>query len=304
MTGPGEAALIGLDWGTTSFRAYLLDRDGHVLERRAEPAGILQVRDNDFERVFMAEVGPWLDARTVPVIASGMITSRQGWVETPYLDCPAGPADLANALIQHDLRGLSIVFVPGLTTMDRAGVPDVIRGEETQIAGLAVGHDDLLVVLPGTHSKWIHVASGRIATFRTYMTGEVYGVMRDHSILGRLMDGYRHDPDAFASGVDAVRAAGEGLLHQLFGARTLALFDRLPGHAVGAYLSGLLIGAEVAQATRQSAPRVPVLVGGEARLAERYIEAIRQYGAAAEPAPDDLAARGHFTIAKQAGLIR
>ncbi|MDX1540043.1 MAG: 2-dehydro-3-deoxygalactonokinase [Geminicoccaceae bacterium] len=300
---PEAAALMGIDWGTTSFRAYLLDRQGDILERREAPAGILQVADRAFEDVLISEVGPWLERDRVPVIASGMITSRQGWVETPYLPCPAGAGNLADALVGYSAGDSEILFVPGLKVEDERGVPDVIRGEETQIAGLADSGGELDVVLPGTHSKWARVQDHRITTFRTFMTGELYGVLRTHSILGRLMEADDHDPEAFARGVDIAGEAGEGLLRKLFGVRTLGLFDRLPATATGAYLSGLLIGTEIAEAIGQRRFERPVLVAGERRLAARYLEVLARRGVAAEPAPDDLAGRGQWTIARHAGLV-
>jgi 2-dehydro-3-deoxygalactonokinase len=178
-------ALIGLDWGTTSFRAYRLDRSGDALEARSAPAGILRVPGGDFEGVFEREVGPWLSERpALPVIASGMITSRQGWVEVPYCPCPAGSAEIARALYRHETRaGRTIHFVPGLSIVGADGVPDVIRGEETQIVG-AIGDEAgaasgcRLLVLPGTHSKWALVEGSRLVWFATFMTGELFGVLK------------------------------------------------------------------------------------------------------------------------------
>lgn len=300
-----EPALIGIDWGTTSFRAYLIGRDGEVLDRRSAALGILQVADRDYERVLEQQVRAWhAAARGAPILASGMITSRQGWHETPYLTCPARAADLATALRRHETGLGRVHFVPGLRTEGADGVPDVIRGEETQIAGLAEGRaGDLRSVLPGTHSKWATVRDGRIAGFQTYMTGEVYGVLREHSILGRLMVGQEHDPAAFARGLDAAGPGGRGLLRRLFSARTLGLFDRLPGEAIGSYLSGLLIGTEIQEALEGGPPEEPLVVIGESALAGRYLEALRHLGVAAEAAPDDLAAAGHLAIARAAGLV-
>jgi len=299
------AALIGVDWGTTSFRAYLIDAHGRILDRRSAPAGILQVPDRDFARVLEQQVRAWhAAARGAPIIASGMITSRQGWQETPYLACPAGAGDLAAGLERRETGLGRIHFVPGLRTEDADGVPDVIRGEETQIAGLALDHGrDLRAVLPGTHSKWIEVRGGRIAGFQTYMTGEVYGVLREHSILGRLMTGDDHDPVAFTRGLDAAGPGGRGLLRRLFSARTLGLFDRLQGGAIGPYLSGLLIGTEIAEALAEGRSADPLLVVGESTLAGRYLDAFRHVGVPAEAAPGDPAAAGHLAIGRAAGLI-
>jgi 2-dehydro-3-deoxygalactonokinase len=301
-------ALLGLDWGTTSLRAYRLGADGAILERREAPAGILQVADGAFEAAFRRAVGDWVDAAPdVPVLAAGMITSRQGWVELPYLACPAGVAELARALRPHELAGgRQIWFVPGLSLVGGDGVPDVIRGEETQVAGALDGAPDpALLVLPGTHSKWVLVAAGQVTWFRTFMTGEVFAVLKAHSILGRLMTGDGHDPDAFRRGVAYAGSAGAGLLGRLFSARTLGLFDQLPASGIGSYLSGLLIGTEIEEALHGSPHTAmdSVAVVGSSVLAARYVEALEQRGLRAARAPDDVAARGMFEIARAAGLV-
>src|SRR5438270_13782657 len=181
--------LIGLDWGTTSCRAYLIGAAGAVLDRQPDGPGILKIEDGHF--------GPWLDSMIggwiathgpAPVILSGMIGSRQGWKEAPYARCPAGTNDIVKTLAEIEWSELSIALVPGLST-ENDGMPDVMRGEETQIFGaLALsGESDGLFLLPGTHSKWAHVQDGRIVSFSTFMTGEVFGALKEHTILGRLM---------------------------------------------------------------------------------------------------------------------
>jgi 2-dehydro-3-deoxygalactonokinase len=303
-------ALIGLDWGTTSFRAYRLDGAGAVLEAKSAPAGILKVAQGDFERVFEREVGPWLAAAPgLPVIASGMITSRQGWVEVLYCPCPAGSDEIARALVRHDTAaGRTIHFVPGLSNIGADGVPDVIRGEETQIIG-EVDHAPgrRLLVLPGTHSKWALVEDGRLTWFATFMTGELYGVLKEHSILGRLMAGEAADEAAFRRGLAYGGGARGGLLRRLFSARTLALFGQLPASAVGAYLSGLLIGSEVAEALdclEEPPSGREITLIGSSDLTGRYLTAIEAAGLRGRRAADDAAARGLFLIARAAGLVR
>jgi 2-dehydro-3-deoxygalactonokinase len=180
---PGE--FIALDWGTTSFRAYRADRAGAVLETVAAQEGILAVPAGDFEKALERRIGGW--NRGLPVMAAGMITSRQGWVERPYVPCPAAASDLAAAIHAHDTAtGRRIHFVTGLSCRNRAGVPEVMRSEEVQVFGSL----DLGVrcfVTPGTHSKWIATDGTRILSFATYVTGEVYAALKDHTILGRLM---------------------------------------------------------------------------------------------------------------------
>ena len=308
-------ALIGLDWGTTSFRAYRLDRQGAVLEAKSAAAGILKIPGGDFEAALEREIGPWLaDAPGVPVIAAGMITSRQGWVEVPYCSCPAGSAEIAGALLRHETgAGRTIHFVPGLSIVGADGVPDVIRGEETQIIGAvggAVGGEvgdapgRRLLVLPGTHSKWALVEDGRLVWFATFMTGELFAVLREHSILGRLMAGADDDDAAYRRGL--AYAGGSGLLRRLFSARTLCLFGELPEHGVASYLSGLLIGSELREALDclEQPPDREITVVGGADLCGRYLAAIEAAGLRGRRAADDAGARGLFLIARAADLIR
>jgi 2-dehydro-3-deoxygalactonokinase len=307
MTSP--VALIGIDWGTTSFRAYRIDADGELLDRRHAEAGILKVPQGDFEGVFEREVGPWLrDEPHLPVIAAGMITSRQGWVEVPYCPCPAGTEEIARALVRHATgRGRTIHFVPGVSIIGQDGVPDVIRGEETQIIGeVGAAPGRRLLVLPGTHSKWALVEDGRIVWFATFMTGEVFGVLKEHSILGRLMAGEAHDAQAFRRGVAYAGSEGGGLLKRLFSARTLGLFGQLPAEAVASYLSGLLIGAEVREALdclEQTPVGQEVTVIGSSDLTERYMTAIEDAGLRSRRATADAGARGLFLIAAAAGHL-
>jgi 2-dehydro-3-deoxygalactonokinase len=316
MTVP--SALIGLDWGTTSFRAYRLDAAGGVAEAKSAPTGILRVPAGGFEAMFEREVGPWLDAAPeAPVVAAGMITSRQGWVEVPYCPCPAGSAEIARALVRYETAAGRIVhFVPGLSIVGGEGMPDVMRGEETQIIGAvggAVGDEAgaatgrRLLVLPGTHSKWALVEDGRLVWFATFMTGELYGVLREHSILGRLMAGDAVDDDAFRRGLAYARTSGGGLLKRLFSARTLGLFGALPDSGIASYLSGLLIGSELCEAL-DCLERPPtgheITVVGSSELTGRYLAAIESAGLNGRRAIDDAGARGLVLIARAAGLIR
>jgi 2-dehydro-3-deoxygalactonokinase len=262
-----------------------------------------------FETALEHEIGDWLDAGSQPpLIASGMITSRQGWVEVPYRPCPAGSDEIAGGVVRHRTgKGREIHFVPGLSLVGEDGVPDVMRGEETQILGeLGETREPRLIVLPGTHSKWARAEDGRIVGFATFMTGEVYGVLEQHSILGRLMQGETQDEAAFLQGVGYARTGGGGLLKKLFSARTLGLFERLPGEAIGSYLSGLLIGAEIAGAIECVAawgamPKVTII--GESSLAERYRIALHAAGLPARRAADQASARGHVVVARAAGLL-
>jgi len=278
-----------------------------VLAVRAAPFGIQQVRA-DYPRALRELLGDW-QGDSAPRLACGMIGSRQGWIEAPYVECPAPVGVLARRIVRTADGAVGIV--PGLLCREADGTPDVMRGEETQVAG-AVADDapPTLAILPGTHSKWALVREGTIVAFATQMTGEAFAVLREHSILGRMMAaapaGFA--ADAFARGVcRGLERSGE-LLHLLFGVRTLALVDGLNADDAADYLSGMLIGSELAAGrawgARHGAPfDAPVLIGGPA-LCERYAAALREAGAAARTAPADAAARGLWRIALAAGIVR
>jgi 2-dehydro-3-deoxygalactonokinase len=298
-----EPALIGIDWGTSSLRAFLIGAGGEVLEHVSKPLGIMHVKDGDFEGSFKDLIGPWQQAPGLPIIASGMITSRNGWVETPYVSLPSGVQQLADALVTHKTsEGTTVTFVTGMAA-DHNGAPDVMRGEETQIIGAsALGMSDCVFVMPGTHSKWITVRSNQIEDYSTFMTGEVFAALSKHTILGTLMEEAPFQEGAFRKGCAAGLAEGSNLLHDLFGVRTLPLFDKITGTMVKDYLSGLLIGAEVKGADVAQI-KGPVTIIGCDGLADRYEIALGIAGLKTNRAPDDIVAKGHFMIAQAAGIL-
>lgn len=298
--------LITCDWGTTSLRAYLLDEAGAVLDARSAPDGIMAVPAGGFPQTLTRVAGDWARAHgPLPVVLSGMVGARQGWREAGYVSCPAGLADIATGLIRVDdaPAGFGPVFiVPGLLK-DHADRPDVIRGEETEILGaLALGGDpDGLYVLPGTHSKWVELAGGRMRAFTTYMTGELFAAVRGATILGRMMTDGPFRPAAFARGV---AAAGEmerpgDLIARLFGVRALGLTGRLADGDSADYLSGLLIGAELVAASDGT----PFTIVAGAALADRYAAAARELGLACRQAPEPCGPAGQVAVARAAGLL-
>jgi 2-dehydro-3-deoxygalactonokinase len=295
-----STALVGLDWGTSAARAYRIAAGGEVLDVRSASLGVQHVRDGGFADALATLLGDWraLDA---PRLACGMIGSRQGWIEVPYCATPASVEALAQAITRVPRGGLAII--PGVVTREADGTPDVMRGEETQVLGaLDAGTTHALVVLPGTHSKWVKVEAGAITGFTTYLTGELYAALLHHTILGRLAaPSTAFDEAAFLRGV--ARGLGGGMLaHDVFGARTLALFGELAPVGVCDWLSGLLIGAEVA-AARAAHPGVDTVhVVGDADLAQRYVAALdAARWHARVPAPH-AAARGLWQLARAAAL--
>ena len=301
-----DVALIAIDWGTSSFRAWQVSSVGEVVAEIVSPSGIMAVQDKAFDAAFETLVGDWLDAIPgVPVIASGMITSRTGWVETPYLSLPTDVGALARALVRHVTdKGRVIHFVTGTAVNPAEGLPDVMRGEETEIVGHLATTDgaEALIILPGTHSKWVHARGEELATFETYMTGEVYAVMLGHSILGRLKTEGLPSTDSFRRGVEVALTDGS-ILEKLFSARSLVLFDRLESGGVGDYLSGLLIGEEVRAGLARHGSEMPITVIGRGDLVDRYAAAFSLCGVTVSLAEPGMACRGLFEIARQAGLI-
>jgi len=288
--------VIAIDWGTSSFRAYRLGEDGGVLERRSAPLGIMQVDDGRFAEALDNQVGDWLAAGEAPVVMSGMIGSRQGWMEVPYASCPAGAVQIAAGVREVRWGKRRAWIAPGLSSRDAAGVPDVMRGEETQILGVL---DQLpasaSICLPGTHSKWVEVRDGTVARFATHMTGEVFALLKSHSILGRMMRDGPIDLQWFAAGVRRAQDTG-GLLHHLFGVRARGLFGEVPDEASASYLSGIVIGHELV-AARTAAAAVFLL--GATPLVDLYQHALRQFGRDAIVLDPDAVVRGLFLLGAQ-----
>ena len=291
---------IGVDWGTSSFRAYLSDVDGKALAALQEPQGALSLTVGAHESFLLAKVAPWRDRfGRLPILMSGMVGAQQGWIPAPYVECPANLGDLARAILAIDCPALApIGVVPGLSYIDADNAPDVMRGEETQLFGAleAGASANGYFVLPGTHSKWACVTQGRIVSFASYMTGDVFAALKGHTILGALMREGRAG-DGFERGVAAamgLRAPGD-LLHAIFMTRTLGLFERLAADQLAEFLSGLLIGAELLAGA--GAARAATLIGAP-ELVARYATAGARLGLTLITAPENCALIG------QAALLR
>ncbi len=303
-----ERYVIGLDWGISSFRAYLMAGTEEILDTVANDSGILQVADGSFEEVLEASVGHWLRRYpAAPVIASGMIGSRQGWLEAPYISCPAGLAELTNNLCSLKTRqGRKIWFVPGVMRRAEDNTPDVMRGEETQIFGALQGDcKPHSFILPGTHSKWARVEEDRIVWFATFMTGELFAVLCSHSILGRLMEKGEDDDASFLKGLECsagARNGSAGLLNKLFSVRSLGLFEELPRTGLKFYLSGLLIGAEIGEATWHIKQKTKLQLIGDPHLSALYAKALDFFGWTSEMQAENLTARSLARIALNADL--
>jgi 2-dehydro-3-deoxygalactonokinase len=302
-------ALIAIDWGSSSFRAYLMSGNAEVFGEVASGDGIGGVQAGAYPATLKRLIGHWLDARaTLPIIASGMVGSRHGWREAAYVKCPAGPRDVAAHLTEVEADGRRVALAPGLSYVDEAGGPDVMRGEETEIFGVA-DSGARLIVLPGSHSKWARVEGDRVVAFKTFITGELFAALRDHTVAGAFAKAApaKSAGEAFALGVERGGAAAacqgsSGLLGLMFGARSLPLMGALDPGDSGEYLSGLLIGAEIGEGRRLYPGEEPHVAGAEP-LVKRYLAAFESLGVPARAAPTRAAARGLFRIARDGGLL-
>jgi 2-dehydro-3-deoxygalactonokinase len=247
---------LAADWGTSNLRAWRLGPDGSVKAVQRLPWGVAGLGPGEAARKMNDELRPALDAQGLPAILCGMIGSAMGIAEAPYADCPAGAADIAARLLQVDERTF---IVPGLRCTRPDGYPDVIRGEETKVLGwLALDprrqRGDHVLCLPGTHGKWVRVKDGRIEHFLTCMSGELYALLSEKSVL--KPGAPPSDPAAFREGLDYGAASGP-LASRLFTVRARMVGpdkpDRLEGPQAASFLSGLLIGDETA--------RLPQLLG-------------------------------------------
>lgn len=340
-----QTQLIALDWGTSSLRAYRLGAAGRVLDLRSLPWGVMKLPEvvppknfgidakAGFEFAFEGACGDWLRAAPhAPVIAAGMVGSRQGWLEAPYLSLPIAVDRIGSTLSTvHTRNGQIIHIVPGL--IENSALPNVMRGEETQVIGalsmLVFGktpsgaepqeeQEEILIGLPGSHSKWVQVriqhreAQSHIEHFHTFMTGEIYAALCEHTILGRGMHANDVNDDyqaAFDRGIRVAQtpAGRAGVLSTIFSTRTLGLTGVLDGAGQREYLSGLLIGHEVAalQALLAEQGHQParVMLVGDAALCVRYTRALRAYGFDQIEVAGQATERGLWQLAMAAGLL-
>ncbi|PJI96145.1 2-dehydro-3-deoxygalactonokinase [Acidovorax sp. 69] len=324
-----DTRLVTLDWGTSSLRAFRMGAHGEVLETRHRPWGIMNlpladkgVEDPEpgaaFERALHDSCGDWLAAAPhQPLLACGMVGSAQGWREAPYLNAPTSLDALAQGLTAvHRGDAPPLHIVPGL--MQRGLLPNVMRGEETQVLGVLgvlaslplADNATVLIGLPGTHSKWVVARQRRLEHFYTFMTGEVFAAVRGHTILGKTMQAPAvPDDKAFARGLEVARGseADLGLLSHIFSTRTLGLTGELPATAQADYLSGLLIGHEIACLARVQPHGLgahhTLVLCGEPDLCRRYAIALQVYGFDKATMAANATATGLWHIALAAGLI-
>jgi 2-dehydro-3-deoxygalactonokinase len=271
----GAAALLACDWGTTNLRAWTLDAAGGIVAHKEFDLGVSKLAAGEAATRFEAEVRPAFGAERLPAILCGMIGSNLGWVQAPYVPTPTSLQDLAGRLVEP---APGVRIVPGVLGEGLGGAGDVMRGEETQLFGWlaqnpARNKGRQVVCHPGTHAKWMLVEDGRLVRFVTAMTGELFAVLGRHSVL--KSDAPADDEAAFAEGL-AAAGEGDGLASRLFTARARVVGRGKPAESTPSYLSGLLIGAEVASAPKLLgvAAGTPVALLGDAGLCARYAKAL------------------------------
>ncbi|SLN55320.1 2-keto-3-deoxy-galactonokinase [Roseivivax jejudonensis] len=273
-----EVDWIAVDWGTTALRAWIVGGTGTALGPRRSDRGMAVLAPEDFEPALLDLVGEALPAgRTVPVLVCGTAGTREGWREVPYRTVPCAPPGGADAarVATRDPR-IDVRILPG---MSQSRPADVMRGEETQIAGVLAARPgyDGVICLPGTHTKWAEVSAGEVVSFRTFMTGELFALLSERSILRHTLSDGDWDAPAFTEAVDAAIAHPARFAADLFALRAGALLDDLPASAARARLSGLLIGLELG-AARPYWLGQPVILGGEGAQADAYTTALGGQG--------------------------
>lgn len=297
-------ALIACDWGTTNFRMFLFGTDGEIIARHNANIGLKNLGVLSFEQALASVMKDDFDRPDLPILLSGMVGSRQGWAEAPYVACPAGLPEIVAGLVTAPSDKLKARIVPGLSSQNAdTGIHNVMRGEETQIFGITGAKGEGVFLLPGTHSKWAKVEAGSVTGFNSYMTGEMFSLLKSQSILGVLMADDIDDQAAFKLGVD--RAMNDkSFLSLIFSVRTEGLFGAIAPQSLSSYLSGLLIGSEVRVEILRHGIR-PVGIVGDGMLSKLYKRALEHTGFSEVTIydGDDAAAQGLWSIAQQAELV-
>lgn len=301
--------IAAVDWGTTRMRVWLLDATGAVVDERRSDEGLLTAQHKGFAPVLDGHLASMGAPADLPAIVCGMAGARQGWIEAPYVEVPASLGDILGAAVPVPGAGRDVRIVPGLAQR-KEGAPDVMRGEETQLAGVAaeVGSGSHLVCMPGTHCKWVGVDDGTVAGFGTWPTGEMFSVFAQHSILrhslGEKPAPVAPDNAVFRDWCNEALSDGD-IGARLFGIRAAGLLSGLGQADAAAALSGLLIGAEIASATRRFGKReTPVVLVGSGPLGALYAEALTLGGLAVRIADADKAVlSGLVAAARRNGML-
>ncbi len=298
-----EPAYVAVDWGTSSFRLWLVDRDGQVVAERRSDEGMTSAAKTGFAQVLQSHLDAVGAEKHLPVLICGMAGARQGWVEAGYVDTPAPLAAVLERAAPVPGQGRDIRILPGIAQRD-AQAPDVMRGEETQLLGaLGLGAaGEALVCMPGTHSKWVRVASGTVIGFSTFMTGEVFGAVAQATILSHALAGADDavDVDGFKAAVAAAFKAPARAANLMFGVRSRQLLFGGTPSAARETLSGTLIGMELAAGLAGGTPAEGIRLIASGRLETLYRLAFETMSVAVEPIDADEAVRRGLSMGARA----
>jgi 2-dehydro-3-deoxygalactonokinase len=294
---------ICADWGTSNLRVYLMNGDGSLVEEKKSDQGLLAAKGK-FKETLEGLCQQWFQQYSgASVYLSGMIGSREGWVDAGYLDTPYNLTGLPNHLKAVPDQPRPTWIVPGVRHFEKNdNSADIMRGEETQILG-AIEHldiNDAIFVLPGTHSKWVQISNRHLMYFNTYMTGEMYNIIKENSILRfSVEDGHPELDDAFIHGVELAKK-GASLLNQLFTVRTSDVLGLIPKESQASHLSGILIGQEVSHARTHFGDKPIYLIGSD-HLTSLYQGALRHLGHDTQLISGDIASRAglHYLSSNQ-----
>jgi 2-dehydro-3-deoxygalactonokinase len=300
MTEPGYVAV---DWGTSSFRLWLVDRAGQVLAERRSDEGMLAAAKTGFAAVLQSHLAAVEAPDHLPVLVCGMAGAKTGWVEAGYVDTPAPLSAILSQAVRVPGQARDIRILPGIAQRD-ASAPDVMRGEETQLLG-ALGFEaagEALVCMPGTHSKWVRVRGGIVERFSTFMTGELFSVVSRETILSFAVAGADEAEDvaSFKAAVKAAYAAPAFAANLLFGVRSRQLLFGGTPTAARETLSGTLIGVELAAGLSGTVPQAGVALIASGRLAMLYRLAFEALPVTIRPVDADEAVRRGLSMAAAA----
>ena len=306
MSGAPRPFVAAADWGTSHLRLWLLDAAGVVLDERRSAEGMLAAGPAGFAGILERHLSDMNAPAALPAIVCGMAGARQGWVEAPYVTVPAPLATVLEQAVRVPGIVRDVRIVPGLAQRDRDG-PDVMRGEETQLAGIAAlaGPGRHFVCMPGTHSKWVLVEDGTVVRFATWLTGELYALAASqsilrHSVAGATADTEPDDPH-FIAWLDAAVARPGDLASSLFRIRAATLLHDLSPDGAAAALSGLLIGSEIGAAIDVFDPGpTPVALVASGRLGRLYQRALARAGCRVEVTDAETAVRAGLLTAARA----
>ena len=297
--GVEDGSFVGVNWGSSNFRAYLIGADGLAIDEYAAPSGVVTLDRNGMAATMNVLGTRW--PQRGPIYASGMIGSTVGWIEVPYAQAPAGCADLARAAVATEIGSVPVQIVPGITCRRSFdGAPDILRGEEIELIGLAaLRATDGWVALPGTHTKWVRLVRGQVIDFFTSMSGEIFDRLTAQGLLASIVDGEAVEGPVFLQGVAAGRARKLSLGTLLFGARALVVRGALAKSDAASYLRGLLIGSEIADAMAvypALGEGVIPLIGNHA-LSRLYASALQAAGFSSEAVESrDACLRGFLAL--------